>query len=133
VRFLNDRLQPTRPADTKRVAALVKAIGSEEFAVRSQAARELEQLGEAAAAVLRGTDVPTLEVRRRIERLLRALEPPISHPEHLRALRAVEALEHMDTPDACRLLERLATGAPQARLTQEARASLQRLAQRRGG
>jgi RNA polymerase sigma factor (sigma-70 family) len=131
VRFLNDRLQPTRLADAKRVAALIEALGSEEFAVRSQAAREVEQLGEAAADALRKADAPTLEARRRIEQLLGALEPPISHPEHLRGLRAVEALEHMAAPDARRLLERLAAGAPLARLTQEAHASLQRLAQRR--
>jgi RNA polymerase sigma factor (sigma-70 family) len=131
VRFLNDRLQPTRPADEKAVAALVKALDSDDFDVRSRAAQELEQLGEAAADVLRKTNAPTLEVRRRIEQLLRALEPPISHPQHLRVLRAVEALAYMDTPDAVRLLERLAGGAPHASVTQEARASLQRLAQHR--
>jgi RNA polymerase sigma factor (sigma-70 family) len=125
-RFLNDRLQPTRPADAKRVAALINALDSEDFAVRSRAERGLAQLGDAAADMLRKTNPPSLEARRRIEQLLRALEPPISHPQHLRALRAVEALEYMNTPDAVRLLEHLAAGGPQARLTQEARASLQR-------
>ena len=119
------------PADAQRVAKLIKALDSEDFAVRSQAERELEQLGEAAADVLRKTNASSLEARRRIEQLLRALEPPITHPQHLRALRAVEALEYMNSPDAVRLLERLADGEPRAQRTQEACASLQRLARRR--
>ena len=38
--------------------------------------------------------------------------------------------EHLGTPEARRLLERLAEGAPEVRLTREARASLERLARR---
>jgi hypothetical protein len=45
-------------------------------------------------------------------------------------LRCVEVLEDAGTPAARRLLARLAEGSPQARLTREAKASLQRLAKR---
>ena len=48
--------------------------------------------------------------------------------EQLRALRAVEALEHAGTAKARSLLQDLARGAPEARLTREARAALARLA-----
>ena len=48
-------------------------------------------------------------------------------PEQARALRAVEVLEHVGTAEAKRVLETLAAGAAEARLTQEARASLRRL------
>lgn len=54
--------------------------------------------------------------------------PPVG--EHLQALRAVEVLEWIGTPQAQEILRALAAGAPGARLTQEASASLQRLAGR---
>jgi hypothetical protein len=50
----------------------------------------------------------------------------------LRQIRAVEVLEHIDGLEAGKLLEVLATGAPEARLTQETKASLERLAKVRG-
>jgi hypothetical protein len=39
-------------------------------------------------------------------------------------------LERIGTPSACQMLEGLAKGAPEARLTRDARASLDRLAKR---
>lgn len=51
-------------------------------------------------------------------------------PEQLRALRSLEVLEHIGTPEAKQLLERLAGGAEGARLTREAKASLKRFAKR---
>jgi hypothetical protein len=60
------------------------------------------------------------EVRRRVERLLARLKPPLPPGEKLRQVRAVETLELIGTPDAHRLLEELAAGEPAARLTQEA-------------
>ena len=48
--------------------------------------------------------------------------------EVLRAVRAVWVLELTGTPAARQVLQKLAGGAPQARLTREARAALGRLA-----
>jgi hypothetical protein len=60
-------------------------------------------------------------------RLLERLELAPVAGERLQALRAVEVLERVGTPEARRLLETLAGGAPGARLTWEARAALGRL------
>ena len=57
------------------------------------------------------------------------LEGPVTG-ESLRRLRAVEMLERAGTPQAQEALQALARGIPGARLTHEAKASLDRLANR---
>jgi hypothetical protein len=64
-----------------------------------------------------------------LERYLQATTPagPVGPPASwLRAARAVVLLEHIGTPDALRLLERLAEGDAEALPTLEARAALSR-------
>jgi cell division septum initiation protein DivIVA len=72
---------------------------------------------------------PSPELQQRIQQLLEQLET-VPSAERLQALRAVEVLEIAGTPEARQLLEVLAKGAPEARLTQEAKASLERLTKR---
>jgi hypothetical protein len=69
----------------------------------------------------------SLEARRRLEALLQRLESPITSTETLRRLRAVEALEHIGSPEARQVLQTLTEGAPQALLTREAKTALKRL------
>ena len=73
---------------------------------------------------------PSAEARRRAEEILARLSKAEPTGEALRALRAIEVLEHIGTPEASRVLETLAKGAPEARLTRDAKASLGRLARR---
>ena len=47
--------------------------------------------------------------------------------DSLRQIRAIKVLEHLNTADARGLLQELGEGAPEARLTREAKAALQRL------
>jgi hypothetical protein len=75
--------------------------------------------------VLKGK--PSPEVRRRVEMLVVRLEQLVPPGPRLRALGALEVLEAIGTPEARKVLEGLAQGAPEARLTQEAKASLLRL------
>ena len=72
-------------------------------------------------------DSESLEMKRRLENLLKQLERYELPPEALRELRAVEALEHIATAPARQLLDTLAKGAADARLTQEAKSALARL------
>jgi hypothetical protein len=97
--------------------------------VREKARRELAELGELAEPALRQalSDKPSLEARRRIQALLDNLRAPVTRPELLRSLRAVAVLEDIASSETRRVLEQLARGTPEARLTREAKASLRRL------
>ena len=73
---------------------------------------------------------PSLELRRRAEAILDAIDKQILPPERLRVLRAIEALEMIGTDDAKAMLKELAKGAAEDRLTEEAKLSLGRLERR---
>jgi RNA polymerase sigma factor (sigma-70 family) len=129
VPLLRARLRPAPATDAKRIDKLLALLDSAHFAERDRAVRELEGLGDRAEGALRRfvAGGASLEAQRRAERLLARLEGPVTDRDLLRALRAVEALEWAATPEARHVLERLAGGAPEARLTREAQAALDRL------
>jgi hypothetical protein len=129
VGLLGKKLRPAEAVDPKRISRLVAALDSETFAVREDAVRELEEVGERAEPALRRAlrGGPSLEKARRIEGLLGKLAAGKLTAEQLREVRAVEVLEYAGTPAARRLLEKLAGGAEGARLTQEAKLALARL------
>jgi hypothetical protein len=129
--FLREHLRRVEPVEEKTIANLVLDLDSPDFATRQRASKELSKLDHLAEPALRKalSGQPSLEMRRRIQQLLERLASPPSGAQ-LRPLRAVEVLEHLGTAEARRLLEMLAQGAAEARLTQEAKASLQRLAPR---
>jgi WD40 repeat protein len=132
VPFLAGRLKPVAPVEAERQARLIGDLDSDQFAVRRQAEKELEQLGELVEPALRRAlaGKPSPEVRRLLEALLADVSARTWSPEQLRVLRAMEVLEHVATAEARRVLQSVAEGAPQARLTQEAKASLERLSRR---
>jgi hypothetical protein len=135
VHLLHKRLQRVAPVDPKQVARLVADLDSRDFAVRRQASADLEKLGDLAepalAEVLAGQ--PSLEVRQRVDKLLEKAHGPVRVPEQIRALRALEVLELIGSAEARQLLEQLGQGAAEARVTQEAKAAVQRLAARAAG
>ncbi|MCI0462381.1 MAG: hypothetical protein L0Z62_35970 [Gemmataceae bacterium] len=132
VPFLRQRLQPIPRANAKRLQALLADLGSPKHQVREQAFAELEALGHAAEPALRKTleKPPALEVRERVQQLLKALEPAGSTPRKLRHLRAIEALEHIGTAQARTALQALSLGAPGAPETEDAILALERLSRR---
>jgi hypothetical protein len=129
VALLRERLEPVASADAPRLAALIADLDSVDFATRQKAMEDLRQLGRLAAVALRRAKdkSESAEVRRRTGELLGELEETATPPEELRALRAVEVLEGLATPEARQLLGKLARGDAGARLTQAATEALQRL------
>jgi hypothetical protein len=87
----------------------------------------LAELGEQAEpALTEALRAPaSAESRNRIEALL-ARPRSIHKPKELRSLRALEVLDQIGAPEAGLVLRTLAEGAPDARLTREAKASLAR-------
>jgi hypothetical protein len=128
VPFLRDRLKPNVLADQIKIQKWIADLDSETFTVRQAAAQELVKVGDQVQPpiqkALQGT--PSLETRRRLEQILKNLAD-IPGPETIRTIRAIMALERIATPEARGVLEALAGGAPGARETEEARASLERL------
>lgn len=138
VAYLGKQLQPAPPLADGKIKALVGQLDSESFAERQRAGRELLELPDLAEPALAEAlkNMPSLETRRRIEALLSELKekrekgPWLVSGESLRQWRAIEVLERTGTPEARRLLERLAKGGPHAVLTRQANAAAQRLTQR---
>jgi WD40 repeat protein len=125
--LIAQRLRPAPEADNARIAALVADLDSKQFVLREQASLELARLGEAAEGALQNTlnASPTPESRRRVDALLANIKVPSG--ERLQALRAIELLERLATPEARKALQTLAAGAAGASRTNDAVASLWRL------
>jgi hypothetical protein len=126
IKWCAQRLKPVTPVTADRLARLIRDLEAAQFSVREQATGELEKLGEPAGPALRRwlNNRPSPEARRRAERLLRTLE---HRTPRLQELRAVAVLEYIGTAEARQVLTMLSRGAPEARLTQEAKASVERL------
>jgi hypothetical protein len=111
----------------RQIAQFVSNLESDTFQVREKATQDLTKLGEFAGPALRAAlkGKPSLEAERRIMGLL---EGQLRwSPERLQAWRALAVLERANTSEAKTILEKLASGAPEARQTIEARAALLRL------
>jgi hypothetical protein len=129
VPFLRDRLRPAAALPAGELKRLVQDLDSAEFERREEASRRLAEFGEDAETTLRQAlaNKPSAEARRRIERIL-AGPRLVRSPEVLRSLRALQVMEAIGDQPARVLLGKLAAGAPESRLTREARAALERLA-----
>jgi RNA polymerase sigma factor (sigma-70 family) len=132
VPFLGRHLEAASSADTKPIERLIDALADKDFRVREQATKELGAMGDRAAPSLRKAiaNTPSAEVKQRLGVLLARADGADSSAETIREVRTVEAVEAIGTPEARRLLERLAAGPSEMRLTAEAKASADRLAQR---
>lgn len=130
--FLKERLKPVPKTAAGHIVQLIENLENDKFVVREQATTELNLLGEVALPALRkaATAPVSLEGRRRIAKLLQTYGGFVPPPDRLRLLRAVEILERLGSPEALQVLHAVSQGAPEARLTQDAKASVQRRMQR---
>jgi RNA polymerase sigma factor (sigma-70 family) len=136
VPFLVGRLRDLPPVtEPKRIPGLVADLDSPNFKTRQTAEGQLEALGKLAEPALRESLArpASLEVRRRIEKVLAKREVPALASEVVRALRALEALECVGSPEARRGLEEVARQAPERYYREQARAAAERLSKRGAG
>jgi WD40 repeat protein len=126
VNYAQKHLQPATSIDPRIVNRFLDRLDAMRFADRQKAVSELEAMDFQAEPFLRrAADTGTsAETRRATSRLLERLDGPVSTPDLLRGLRAVEILQRIGTSDARQLLEKLAAGDRHARLTHAAQATL---------
>jgi WD40 repeat protein len=133
VTFLKGRLKPVPHDQSRRLRALLSDLDSEKFASREAATAGLEQMLDYAHPTLARLvhKGPSLEVRRRVETLLKKMRRPEFIGGRAREARALEVLERIGTTEARALIRALASGAPEAPLTEEAEVVRRRLARTR--
>jgi WD40 repeat protein len=129
IAFLRTCLKPIPALDSKGINQLISSLTDDEPAVRERAGRELERFGDSIEPVLRRAQksIGSIETRDRLENLITLAQARASL-ELLRDRRAIGVLERIGTPQARELIESLTRGFPEAALTRDARASLDRLA-----
>ncbi len=127
--LLQRKLQPIKPVTKEKLATLLRELEHDEFARRERARQELVHLESLARPLLRAIleKNPNADLKRQAELLLDEMLPEQASPQRGRISRAITVLERIGSPEACRLLRRLAEGEPTAYLTQQARQALQRL------
>lgn len=129
VPFLRERLRPAEPVPAAVLKKLLADLDSKDFRTREQASEELDKRGELVIGALRDLQKakPPLEVWKRVEAILQKATTVQLTGDRLREVRGVLALEQAGTPEARQLLEQLARGVAEARVTQEAKAALERM------
>src|SRR5262245_11343739 len=131
--FLRARLKPVPAPDQKKIDQWLADLDSNDFNTRESASKELERIGALALPALRkklDSQLPSLEVRRRMERIIEKTAGVVLSAEDLRATRAIEVLHGIGNAEAQELLTTLSRGAAGAKLTEDAKSALALLARR---
>jgi hypothetical protein len=126
--FLSSKLRPAEPLPASLVQGWCDDLAGPDFRARESAQRLLHEHVDCAVPALEALQKssPSAEARRRAAVLLNASEV-VTSPDLLRDIWAIAALERIGSKDAKALLRDLAAGDPAARLTREARESLERV------
>jgi WD40 repeat protein len=131
VALVKAKLPPAKaaPLDPAMMDKMIAQLDHDDFARREQASKYLAEVGKAAEpALTKALEAqPSPEKKKRLTELLAVLNPKGPTPEMVRPTRALEVLERLGTAEARQLLEELAKGDKNAKLTQEAKATLKGL------
>ncbi len=127
-KFLQTAIDPAKGPDLAHQRKLIAGLNSDDFRVRDAAQQELAKLADLAAAAIEEAlnKPPSLEVKRRLEKLQSALQRDPT-PTKLREIRAVQALELAAAPETIAVLRLWAAGAAGADLSKNAQAALERI------
>jgi hypothetical protein len=132
VPLLKEQLPPAQrdPKLAEKVDKLITELDSIEFSVREKASAALAKFGGLAEPALKkalAADPDSLDLRVRIKVLLEQIEKSRWTGMSLQSWRALAVLERIGSDDARQVLEGLAEGDTESRVTQEAAAALERL------
>jgi hypothetical protein len=130
---LKGQLHKAKPPDYAEIYHLIADLASELPWEWDDARMKLIALGEVAEEPVRAAlnKKPPPEVQEHMQDVLAALKDPANHlpsPDELRQLRAVAVLEHIGNAEAKEVLKDLAAGYEKARVSRDAKESLERLA-----
>jgi len=113
-------------ADLDRI---FRQLDSNRFKDREEASTELDRLGASVVGRVKARleKTESEEVRSRVKQFLAKYDHAGPQAEELRALRGVEVLEALATPEAKKMLAELARGEETSQLTREAARAVQRI------
>ncbi|MFP4106909.1 MAG: WD40 repeat domain-containing protein [Phycisphaerae bacterium] len=135
VKLLSGRMEPAaEPKELKDMEVLISEVASADDEVSERAVRRLKDLGLAAKDELGKLreNVKMQSAREMILHLMASLSNPVTtDSRELQDIRAVAVLERIATPEARKLLEKLAGGYRHSRLTLASKGALSRLKQRK--
>jgi hypothetical protein len=123
VALLGEKIATKTAPDEAGIKRRIADLDSPVFAKRERAEQELRDLSVQTEEQLREAlrADPSLEMRRRLGKLLKAIETRSLTTAENRELRAVQALEWMDCDSARALLAKWSRGEPTATLTKAAK------------
>jgi hypothetical protein len=131
VAYLSKQLHPAENPNLgpKEIDQLIDKLDHDDFTTRDSTTKNLGKIGPAAqTAIEKGLkSQPSEEKKRRLEDLIANLANKGPSLEMLRPSRALELLEICATAEAKELVQTLAKGNPDAKQTQEAKTTLERM------
>jgi WD40 repeat protein len=136
VPYFKEQIGELKFVDTKMLQQWIADLDSPKYPARAKAMTALKLLGHQAETALRDalTKNPSLELRRRIEILLKELNEADSSKAvtaQLRLLRMCEVLERVGSPAAQAVLQSIAHANWPQRITSSAQEALARLARKK--